>query len=66
MKATQFSVISIALDTSKYSSRPPRERERIAGYFVDRLLAGDEVADSELRHYGLNVTIREAVKPEII
>jgi hypothetical protein len=66
MKAPHYASIPLSLDTSKYSSRRPRERERIAGYFVDRLLAGDEVADSELRHYGLNVTIREAVKSEII
>lgn len=66
MKASQFAVVSIALDTERYKLRRPEERANSIHYLIDRLLSGDEVARDALEHYGLNVTIRAAVKPEII
>jgi hypothetical protein len=33
---------------------------------VDRLLSGEEVASSELEHYGLRVSVRPAFKSEIV
>jgi hypothetical protein len=66
MKAPRFAAITIALDTEAYRARRPDERERVIGYLLNRLLSGEEVADVELEHYGLKVTARPAVKPEII
>lgn len=66
MKATQFAAITIALDTSKYRLRRPEERAESIHYLIDRLLAGEEVAKEALEHYGLRVSIREAVKPEMV
>lgn len=66
MKAPRFAAVTIALDTEAYRARRPEERERHIFYLVDRLLAGENVADSELEHYGLRVTVRQAFKPEIV
>lgn len=66
MKAPRFASLTISLDTAKYRERRPEERDQSIFYLVDRLLAGEEVASSALEHYGLKVTIREAVTPEII
>lgn len=66
MKAPRYATLTISLDTARYRERRPEQRERAIFYLVDRLLAGETVADSELEHYGLRVTIRGAVKPEIL
>lgn len=66
LKAPQFAAITIALDTGKYRLRRPEERADSIHYLIDRLLSGDEVAKDALEHYGLRVSIREAVKPEMI
>lgn len=66
MKAPRFASITIALDTSKHRARRPDERANSIAYLVDRLLSGEEVAQDALEHYGLKVTIREALKPEIL
>jgi hypothetical protein len=66
MKATRFATITISLDTARYRDRRPEERERAIFYLVDRLLGGETVADSELEHFGLRVSVRPAVKPEIL
>lgn len=64
--APPFAAVTIALDTAKYRARRPEERAESIFYLVDRLLSGEEVADSALEHYGLKVTVRPAVKPEIL
>lgn len=66
MKAPRFAALTLSLDTEKYRSRRPDERDSNIHYLIDRLLAGEEVAVSALEHYGIRVTIREATKPEII
>jgi hypothetical protein len=66
MKAPPYAAVTISLDTAKYRDRRPEERERHIFYLLDRLLAGEEVAQSALEHYGLKVAIRPAVKPEIL
>jgi hypothetical protein len=66
MKAPPHAAITIALDTARYRARRPEEREHPIFYLLDRLLTGEEVAQSELEHYGLRVTIREALSPEIL
>lgn len=64
MKAPRFAVISIALDTERYSLQPIDEHK--ACYLLNRLLKGDEVAESAFGRMGMKVTIREAFKKEII
>lgn len=66
MKAPRFATLTISLDTQRYSARRPDERRDSIFYLVDRLLAGEEVAAGELEHYGLKVSAREALKPEIL
>jgi hypothetical protein len=58
-------VCTITLNTTQYRSRRPEERDIHIHYLIDRLLSGEEVARSALEHYGIRVTIREAVSPEI-
>jgi hypothetical protein len=65
MKAPHFASITISLDTEKYRLRRPEERDRQIFYLIDRLLSGEEVAQSALEHYGLKVSVREAFKKEI-
>lgn len=64
--APPFAAITIALSTAKYRARRPEERRESIAYLLDRLLAGDEVSQQALEHYGLRVSVREAVKPEIL
>lgn len=59
MKAPPYAAVTIALDTAKYRARRPDERSEKIGYLLDRLLSGEDVAQSGLEHYGLKVTIRE-------
>jgi hypothetical protein len=66
MKAPRFAVLTLSLDTSAYRLRRPDERSHKIAYLLDRLLAGEEIAESELRHYGIRVAVREAVKGEIL
>jgi hypothetical protein len=66
MKAPRFAAITISLDTEAYRSIRPEVREHKIAYLLNRLLSGEEVADSELEHYCLKVTIRDAVAPEIL
>lgn len=66
MKAPAHGAITIALSTERYRARRPEERRNNIAYLLDRLLAGEEVAQDALEHYGLKVTIREAVSPEIL
>jgi hypothetical protein len=67
MKAPRFAVISIALDTEAYRLNVrPEVRDGHAVYLLDRLLTGEEVADSALEQLGWKVTIRPAFKKEII
>jgi hypothetical protein len=66
MIAPRFAAVTIALDTHRYRERRPQERDEHIHYLVDRLLAGEAVAHSALEHYGLKVTIREALAPEIL
>lgn len=66
MIAPQFAAVTIALDTAKYRARRPEERSEHIAYLLDRLLAGEEVAQSEFIHYGLRVTVRAAFKSEIV
>lgn len=65
-RAPRFAAVTIALDTQRYRNRRPDERRDSIGYLVDRLLAGEEVSQAELEHYGLRVTVREALGPEIL
>jgi hypothetical protein len=64
MKCPRFAVVSIALDTERYKSLPP-PLEDGRTYLLNRLLSGETVADGELEHYGIKVSIRPAVKNEI-
>jgi hypothetical protein len=66
MKAPRFASLTISLDTAKYRVRRPEERDQSIFYLIDRLFAGEEVAQSALEHYGLKVAIRPAVSPEIL
>ena len=67
LKAPQYAVISIALDTERYRQNVrPEVREGQTAYLLDRLLTGESVAESELEHLGWKVTIREALAPEIL
>jgi hypothetical protein len=66
MKAPRFAVISIALDTEAYRLNVrPEVRDGHAVYLLDRLLTGEEVADTALEQLGWKVTIRPAFKKEI-
>jgi hypothetical protein len=66
VKAPHYATISLSLDTTKYRARRPEERDNNIAYLPDRLLCGEEVAADALEHYGLRVTVRAALKPEII
>lgn len=66
MKAPRFVTISLSLDTEKYRARRPDERSDHIFYLVDRLFAGEEVAQDALEHYGIKVVIRQALSPEIL
>jgi hypothetical protein len=66
MKAPRFASLTVSLDTERYRARRPEERSQHIAYLVDRLLAGEEVADTALEHYGLKVAVRPAFKKEII
>lgn len=66
MQAPRFARLTVSLDTEKYRARRPEERQQHISYLVDRLLSGEEVADTALEHYGLKVTIRPAFKKEIL
>jgi hypothetical protein len=66
IRAPRYASITISLDTEAYRSIRPEVREHKIAYLLNRLLSGQEVADSELEHYGLKVAIRDAVAPEIL
>jgi hypothetical protein len=66
MKAPRYAAITIALDTEAYRAIRPDVRSNHAAYLLNRLFSGEEVADVELERLGLKVTIRPAVKPEIL
>src|SRR5689334_15188647 len=65
MKPPRHAAITIARDTAAYRQLRPEVREHDVHYLIDRLLAGEAVAQSALEHYGLTVTVREAVATEI-
>lgn len=66
MKAPRFASITLSLDTTKYRARRPEERDQSIFYLIDRLFAGEEVAQSALEHYGLKIVVKEALSPEIL
>lgn len=66
MKAPRYATLTISLDTQRFRNIRPEAREAFLTYHLDRLLCGDPVAESELRHFGLNVKAREAVGAEIL
>lgn len=66
MKSPRFATLTISLDTEKYRLRRPEERERHIFYLIDRLLGGESVAEGALEHYGIKVSVREAMTPEIL
>lgn len=65
-RAPRFASITLSLDTELYRARRPDERRDSIFYLVDRLLAGEEVADGALEHYDIKATTRDAVGPEIL
>lgn len=66
MKAPRYATITLSLDTERFRLRRPEERERIIGYLLNRLLAGESVADGALETYEIRATVREALGAEII
>jgi hypothetical protein len=66
MKAPPYAVLSLAFEPAKYALLAPRDRERITGYYLDQLLAGQEIAASELEHYGIRPSVRMAFKKEVV
>jgi hypothetical protein len=66
MKAPRFATITVSVDTERHALIRPEVREHHLNYLLDRLLSGKEVAESEFVHLGMKVSVREAVKPEIL
>lgn len=65
MKAPRFARITLSLDTERWRKIPEHSRSG-ALYIINRLLSGEDVADSELVYFGLKVRVEDAVSPEIL